>query len=189
MVKSSARWPAEILAGPALLCSDSFSQQDVQIPSEADVTLLEVFFCSIPAGAHQSNKRPFCLGWICCGHLNSSLTLLPSGFSLVQHYYQQLFFLPRHWGEKKKSAAQVWPGRNGTKDFSAPSLSTNQLEHSFCHSAVSASGYALRTPLFWCCYPCFHSDDSGCSHTRLPGRLCWGDNASLKNFSSLQLLC
>lgn len=102
MVKSSARWPAEILAGPALLCSDSFSQQDVQIPSEADVTLLEVFFCSIPAGAHQSNKRPFCLGWICCGHLNSSLTLLPSGFSLVQHYYQQLFFLPRHWGEKKK---------------------------------------------------------------------------------------
>lgn len=44
MVKSSARWPAEILAGPALLCSDSFSQQHVQIPSEADVTLLEVFF-------------------------------------------------------------------------------------------------------------------------------------------------
>lgn len=53
MVKSSARWPAEILAGPALLCSDSFSQQDVQIPSEADVTLLEVFFLSLQVHINQ----------------------------------------------------------------------------------------------------------------------------------------
>lgn len=42
------------------------------------------------------------------------ILLLPSGFPLVQHYYQQPFFCP---DTGNKRPAHVWPGRSGSGGF------------------------------------------------------------------------